>query len=1011
MWVFSLYRTIIRFFIDSNYFLFIDNAVCWLSGHMKGRYCSMRLKKYEEEKDPWPPIKTKSYVTLAIVHQKELQTRQETTATIYLRTKGDIHKIPHKIGTEKLTDITQIFDPVSGRAPNSILIEGHAGIGKTTLIKQICIQWAEGKLLPSDKLVLLLLLRDPNVQKITNEHQLIEYFTNYSTTELHKDLVKNHGADVTLIIDGFDELSTKLRHKCFFRELIEKRCLPKARIVVTSRPSASACLHHVVDRRMEILGFEQSSKNQYVTEALQDHPSKLEKLQRHFQQYPNIDAICYIPLIMSIIVFLCMCQPDELPPTATKMYESFILHTICHYLKRAGKIPEHLIISKLEQFPPVVSIALQDLQKTAFDGLVEDKIVFTVKELPVFCWHDPTCYGLLQSTECYSAEEIGTPTQSFNFLHLGIQEYFAAKYVTTLPEDEVYTLLKESFIVNESKFANPNPDSKSVRLSNMWILYCGITSGQCETLRHYLTTYRNENTLVPIFPPTTPMMSLQPSFIYPPVTPWPPSQSTIYSRYPLTPSRGQHITSYPQPYHLPTQQQHLVQYPYYQLPSMTNPGHARSHDPMMSHPLTMYRPTMTHPHSSHDQMFTPPLSNHMINNNRSHDLTMYNPSMVLPHCSHDHTLTSPIQRYSTTTTSKQVNSNIDSQVTSEKMSGPSQQGSSSDQRIFNTVTISQDVLKDPVKVLYLFQCFQEAQDNELCEILSRSFDSDLVDISEQTLLPHQVVSLGFFLSRSHRKWNELILSECHIGDHGMNIIHQYLCGDKANKQEITEIYLSQNDLTGASSHLIADIISHLQPHTLKLRDNNITNVRDISTAVVTTSTVKVLHMRVNGLTAQEAVAISDMMICLEELDIGYNSLGDHGAELLSEGITNTKILRVLNIIDNDIGPSGTTAIANALTNNTSLEELYMIDNDIGQDGATAIAKAITNNETLKKLSLGDHTMDEESVMIIMRSLHCNNTIIELILSPSLHNNDTVQGEVIKINKRRNECNVQELVFI
>ena len=968
---------------------------------MKGRYCSMRLKKYEEEKDPWPPIKTKSYVTLAIVHQKELQTRQETTATIYLRTKGDIHKIPHKIGTEKLTDITQIFDPVSGRAPNSILIEGHAGIGKTTLVKQICIQWAEGKLLTSDKLVLLLLLRDPNVQKITNEHQLIKHFTNYSTTELHKDLVKNHGADVTLIIDGFDELSTTLRHKSFFRELIEKRCLPKARIVVTSRPSASACLHQVVDRRMEILGFEQSSKNQYVIEALQDHPSKIENLQRHFQQYPNIDAICYIPLIMSIIVFLCKCQPDELPPTATKMYESFILHTICHYLKRAGKISEDLIINKLEQFPPVVSIALQDLEKTAFDGLVEDKIVFTVKELPVFCWHDPTCYGLLQSTECYSAEEIGTPTQSFNFLHLGIQEYFAAKYVTTLPEHKVYTLLKESFIVTDRIY--DDPDSKSVRLSNMWIMYCGITSGQCKTLRHYLTTYAEPD---PMFPPTTPMMLLQPSSIDPPVTPWPPTQSTIYSRYPLTSSRGQHITSYPQPYHLPTQQQHLVQYPYYQLPSMTNPGHARSHDPMMSHPLRMYRPTMTHPHSSHDHMFTPPLSSHMIND-RSHDLTMYNPSMVLPHCSHDHTLTSPIQRYSTTTTSKQVNSNIDSQVTSEKMSCPSQQESSSDQRISNTVTISQDVLKDPVKVLYLFQCFQEAQDNELCEILSRSFDSGVIDIGGHRLLPHQVVSLGFFLSRSHKKWNKLNLWFCHIRDHGMNIIHQYLCGDKANKQEITEIDLSRNNLTGASSHLIADIISHLQPRALTLDENNITNVRDISTAVVTTSTVKVLNMSYNGLTAQEAVAISDMMICLEELNIRDNNLSDHGA-LLSEGITNTKTLRVLNIRNNNIGPSGTTAIANALTNNTSLEELSMYGNDIGQDGATAIAKAITNNKTLKTFSPCDRTMDKESAMIIMRSLHCNNTITELWLPISLLNNDTVRGEVKKINKRRKKCNVQKL---
>ena len=169
--------------------VFIDNPVDWLSGHIKGRYCSMRLRKYKEEQDPWPPIKTKSYVTLALVHQKELQTRQETTATIYLRTKGDIHKIPHTINAQKLTEVSQIFDQVSGIVPNCILIEGHAGIGKTTFVKEICIKWAEGKLLTSEKLVLLLLLRDPNVQKITNEYGLVKHFTNYCTTELYKELL------------------------------------------------------------------------------------------------------------------------------------------------------------------------------------------------------------------------------------------------------------------------------------------------------------------------------------------------------------------------------------------------------------------------------------------------------------------------------------------------------------------------------------------------------------------------------------------------------------------------------------------------------------------------------------------------------------------------------------------------------------------------------------------------------------------------------------------------------
>ena len=932
-----------------------------VTDNVKARY---RRKGLAIASSTWPPFHAQSFTNLALVHQKitQLQAKEDTTKVARIRVSGDIHKIPEMTSSIKLDNIHQIFTPITSddqtRCPMSILIEGHPGIGKTTLAKEMCLQWANNQLLTSDKLVLLLMLRDPNVQKITSTEQLVKYTQSTDQVEcVLSYLQNNNGVGVTLIIDGFDELSTELRQTSFFRKVIEGDVLHNARVVVTSRPSASACLHQYVHRRIEILGFEKSSKNQYVNNALKDTPDHLHKLKIHFQQYPNIDALCYIPLNMAIIVYLCLL--GSLPPTATKMYESFILHTIYRHLK---KILNDIVVIQIEELPQPICEILQQLQKVAFDGLVKDKIVFTVKELPVLCKDDPTCYGLLQSTECYSAEEIGTPTQSFNFLHLGIQEYFAAKYVTTLPEDEVYTLLKESFVVTREKFKAANSDSKSVRLSNMWILYCGITSGQCKTLRHYLTTYGKPDPSKPVMiPSTTSMMSqrqfdpLQPSSINPsyhPVTP--PTQPIIYSRYPLTPSRGQHITSYPQPYHLPTQQQHLVQYPYHQ-PSMTDPlllsGHARSHDPM-SHPFT----------------------------------------------------------------SKQVNSNIDSQVTSEKMTGPSQQGSSSDQRISNTGTISQDVLKDPVKVLYLFQCFQEAQDDELCKVLSNSFDSDVINISHNSLLLHQVVSLGFFLSRSHRKWKKLNLDECHIGDHGMDIIHQYLCGDKANKQEITEIDLCHNDLTGASSHLIADIISHLQPHTLETIQNNITNVRDISTAVITTSTVKMLGISINGLTAQEAVAISDMIICLEELNISYNELGDHGAELLSEGITNTKTLRRLNISYNNIGPSGTTAIANALTNNTSLEELYMGDNEVGQDGVTAIAKAITNNKTLKILSLNDYIMDgniidKESAMIIMRSLHCNNIITKLLLPFGLTIDDSVQGEVIKINNRREKCNVQQLVVI
>ena len=77
-------------------------------------------------------------------------------------------------------------------------------------------------------------------------------------------------------------------------------------------------------------------------------------------------------------------------------------------------------------------------------------------------------------------------------------------------------------------------------------------------------------------------------------------------------------------------------------------------------------------------------------------------------------------------------------------------------------------------------------------------------------------------------------------------------------------------------------------------------------------------MGYNYFTAQETAAIFDMMTYLEELNIRYNKLDDHGAELLSEGITKSKTLIVLNIVNNNIASSGTIyiAIANSLSYNS-----------------------------------------------------------------------------------------------
>ena len=88
-------------------------------------------------------------------------------------------------------------------------------------------------------LVVLLRLREEEVQKITNASGLFCFYEREDKEALGKEVTGRQGKGILFILDGFDELPKQLQRKGFLLNLIRGMVLPESTVLFTSRPSAT----------------------------------------------------------------------------------------------------------------------------------------------------------------------------------------------------------------------------------------------------------------------------------------------------------------------------------------------------------------------------------------------------------------------------------------------------------------------------------------------------------------------------------------------------------------------------------------------------------------------------------------------------------------------------------------------------------------------------------------------------------------------------------------------------
>ena len=426
----------------------IQKAWYMLKGLIKGthpdvqRYCDIMIDQYKYQlivPTDWPPpVGQDFFGRLALL---QTQDRHATPQTIlqkqWCMLRGQVDKIP-QVTQDKQIDIQDVLKPCDSGQSLRVIVDGPPGIGKTTLCHKLLNMWAKGEFTHEQyNLVLYCPLRNDKVAQANELKQLLKYtYDCNEVTKVSKWFCKVHGKGLLIIFDGWDELSTDLRQSSLAARIICREILAKCSVIVTSRSYASYSLLKLssVNRHVEVLGFSEKEIKEVVKGTLEKEPHLAEKLIQDLEVRGDVQSLCYVPLVCSIVISVYRQSDGQLPTTLTELYENFILQTVRRHvkIKRIDNIKPVQVYS-LHHLPLVLDTTFKEICHFAYLSLKENNPKMTFSSIQL-------CQSLGQSEkEGY----LGLMTtfivgieERYQFLHLSIQEFLAAWWIAKYEKTE-----------------------------------------------------------------------------------------------------------------------------------------------------------------------------------------------------------------------------------------------------------------------------------------------------------------------------------------------------------------------------------------------------------------------------------------------------------------------------------------------------------------------------------------------------------------------------------------------
>ena len=362
---------------------FGNHNLDWYGSYLKKQYLE-DLFTLQVSANKWCPLPTQKIFNLAIIKKEKVQRGKIDDEFVHKIIRGQVDDILLEKSPMELKDI---FKNIEGEW-KIVLIDGAPGSGKSTLTVHIlCQLWSRGELFNEFAVVILVQLRDPQVQSAQSIAELLPAKDVAMAEQAATEIVSSEGNGTLWILDGYDELpSHVMQDVSVISSLIkpkfhQKNTLSKTAMICTSRPILSGNLCHSVSSQIEVLGFTAEEQRLFFTECLNNDTKAVETLMERLSSNPAMEGSCYLPLNASIIALLYQTN-GSLPSTIYGIFSSLVQHCLSRHLYERWGISNKLAgFESLDDLPDDLCCPFEQLCKLAFTGVRNSKVIFSSSDL------------------------------------------------------------------------------------------------------------------------------------------------------------------------------------------------------------------------------------------------------------------------------------------------------------------------------------------------------------------------------------------------------------------------------------------------------------------------------------------------------------------------------------------------------------------------------------------------------------------------------------------------------